>query len=118
MDIPREPIPPKGKITVTASVNVWGRSGLFENDLTVKTATESLCVPIRGTIETDIWTIGQALRCTADPKEQHVSTVLTVYTAKYPDVVFSETLQRNGVTFKEISRITENGETAMVFRYG
>jgi hypothetical protein len=116
LDIPKEPIPPNGRVAVTVSVNVWGRFGLFENDLIVKTATEYLLrVPIRGTIETDIWTDGQALRCTFDQEKQSASTVLMVYTTKYPDIVFSDTQQGNGVVLKEISRVTRNGETAIRF---
>lgn len=115
-DIPKEPIPPQGKAAVTVSINVWGRSGIFEDSLTIKTAVESLLrVSIQGTIETDIWTDGQALRCTADPDEQYASTVLIVYTAKYPGIVFSDTLQGKDVTLKEISRVTQNGETAIRF---
>jgi hypothetical protein len=116
IDVPTEPILPHEKVTVTVSVNVWGRSGLFENDLIVKTVPEfSLRVPIRGTIETDIWTDGQALRCTIAPKEQRTSTILTVYTAKYPDIVFVEGQEVDGVTLTELSRVAQSGETAIRF---
>jgi len=115
IDTPREPIPPNGKVAVTLSVNVWGRSGLFEDNVTIKTATESLRVPIRGTIEADIWTVGQALRSTVGTKEQHASAILTVYTTKYPDIIFVEGQQADGVTLTEIARITQSGETAIRF---
>ena len=116
IDIPKEPIPPKRKVTVTVSINLRGRSGLFENDLVVKTATEhALRVPIRGTIETDIWTDGQALRCTIGSTEQRASAILTVYIAQYPDIVFTEDQQVDGVTLTELSRVTQSGETAIRF---
>jgi len=72
-------------------------------------------VPIRGTVETDIWTIGQALRCTIGTMEQRASAILTVYTAKYPDIVFVDGQQGDGVTLTELSRVTQSGETAIRF---
>ena len=116
VDIPKEPIPPGGKIEVVLQVNIWGRRGFFENDLTVKTATEPpLRVAIRGNIETDIWTSGQSLRCSFGPEERNASTNLTVFTAKHPDIVFENAPREDGVTLQEISRSTKNGETAIRF---
>ena len=116
VDIPKEPIPANGKVAVTLRVNVSGRPGSFENALIVKTTTGTvLPVTIRGTVETDIWTDGQALRCTVGPKENSVSTVLTIYTAKYPDIVFADAMQEEGITLKEILRNTKDGETTIRF---
>ena len=113
-DVPKGPISPNGNITVALSINVWGRSGFFEDNVTVKTSTEHLLqIPIRGTIETDIWTDGQALRRTIRATEQRASAVLTVYTVKYPDIIFIDGQQSNGITLTELSRITQNGETAI-----
>ena len=121
IDVPKEPIPPQGKIAVGISINVWGRSGTFEDYVTVKTASgltaagSIVQVSVLGTVETDIWTNGQALRCTFDSDTQSATTVLTVYTVKYPDIVFAETSQDDRITVKEISRDTRNGETAIRF---
>ena len=116
IDIPKEPIPSHGKVTVVLSLNVWGRSGLFEDNVTVKTSTEhSLRIPIRGTIDTDIWTNGQALRTTIGAEEQRASVILTVYTVRYPDIVFAAGQQAHGVTLTEISRVSQSGETAIRF---
>ena len=115
VNIPNEPIPPNGKVTVTVSINIWGRSGVFEDSLVVRTSeTSTLRVPIQGTIETDIWTAGQALRATIGPTEEHVSAVLTVYT-KYPDIGFVDGQQAHGVRLTEISRVTQSDETAIRF---
>jgi hypothetical protein len=116
IDIPQEPIPPNGKVAANVLVNVLGRSGLFENDLLIKpTVGNPLQVPIRGNVETDIWTNGQALRCTVAPSEQRATTTLIVYTAKYPDIVFVEDQRADDITLTEISRVTQNGETAIRF---
>ncbi len=116
VDIPREPIPAHGQVDVTLRVNVSGRFGHFENELTIKTATEpDVKVAIRGNIETDIWANGQSLRCSVGPKERRAFTMLVVYTAKYPEIAFADAPQEYGVTLKEISRTTNNGETAIRF---
>jgi len=116
VDLPQEPIPPGGKVAVAVSVNIWGRAGLFEDDLIVRPAVgDPLRVPVRGSIETDIWTVGQALRSTIGQTEQRTSAILTVFTVKYPDIVFADGQQENGVTLTEISRVTQNGETAIRF---
>jgi len=116
VDIPKEPIPVGGKVSVTVQVNFLGRFGLFENELIIKTTTEPLVkIAIRGKIETDIWTDGQALRCTVGPIEQYASTVLTIYTTKYPEIVFADTTQEDGVILQEISRTTKDGKTAIRF---
>ena len=116
VDLPHEPIPPKGRAAATLRVNLLGRFGLFENELVIKTVAEPpLRVTVRGNIETDIWANGQSLRCAADPKEQHAFAFLTIYTAKYPDIVFADTLQEEGITLSEISRFTTNGETSIRF---
>lgn len=116
VDLPKESIPAHGQMSATVHVNVSGRFGVFENDLIIKTESQpDLRVVVRGNIETDIWADSQSLRCTVDPKEQCAATILTVYTAKYPDIVFADISQEDGVALQEISRVTRDGETAIRF---
>ena len=89
IDIPSEPIPPGGRVTLETRINLWGHFGVFENDLVVKTTTETdVRIQIRGNIETDIWPSETSIRCTVVPKERYATTFLTLYNVKYPNIVW------------------------------
>ena len=116
IDIPHEPISSGGRATLTTKVNLWGRFGVFENDLVVTTTTEpDLRVHIRCNIETDIWLNEASTRYTVAPKERYAIAILTLHTVKYPNIVFADTPQTEGVEVNEISRETKNGQTVIRF---
>lgn len=115
-DIPHEPILPGEKVKVNVSINIYNRFSEFNNYLQIQSPDmPPFVVRIRGEIISDIWTNGQSLRCSVESKESIASTILTLYTEKYPNILFEEVEQETGVTLKEISRSTSNGETSIRF---
>ena len=115
IDIPKEPILPKTQIDVPIKINLYGRTGDFDNALVIKTnITEPILVQITGKIISDIWLNGQSIRCTAESGKT-ATTFFEVYTVDYPDVQFDWSQVDSSFTIKEISRTTKNNETVIKF---
>ncbi len=101
---------------MSVRIDVQGRYGLFDNKLIIQTTNrESVSVGIQGEIISDIYSNNQKVRCSVGENESASSATFTLYTIKYPDIVFEDVEQDVGVTLKELSRHTENGETAILF---
>ena len=112
IDIPSDPIPPKGKVSIPLKVNLLGQRGDFKSMVRIRTdASQDVFVNLQGNIVADIWYDGQILRCSAEAQQQKVTTVLNIFTADHHDIVFDFDNQEEGVNVTEKQRIRKNGET-------
>jgi hypothetical protein len=109
---------PSETISVSVKMNLLGRRGKFEKDVSLIVAGKEkpVTVPIRGIVTQDIWFDAPMIQCFVKDKETIVEKEFDIHTVEYPKVKFDwEQLEKN-FSIEELSRTQADGETIIKFR--
>jgi hypothetical protein len=117
VNVPTQPLFPHKKMTIPVKINVWGRSGVFTNQMKIKTNSDDspFYLDITGNIVTDIWYNGQAIRCSGEKNQKQTTTFFEIHTIDYPDITFDLNSVGDNLTVRELTREKLEKETIIRF---
>jgi hypothetical protein len=106
---------PGGHLVVPVKLHVANRMGKFETRVMVDVlgASESLIVPLKGTLIQDLWYDGQLIQCIVNDPAKPVDKDFDIYTIDWPAVQFDWNRPDDGMSLAELSRTTTDGVTAI-----